>query len=61
MCDDSPLRRPEAGQPRGPKDRLREDELTAFSAGHAGIVRIPESATPEARHRSSSSPQSDTA
>lgn len=47
MCDDSPLHRPKAGQPRGPKDRLREDDLTAFSAGHAGIVRIPESATPE--------------
>jgi carboxymethylenebutenolidase len=45
MCDDSPLRRPDAGQPRGAKDRLREDELTTFGPGHAGIVRVPEGAT----------------
>ena len=47
MCDDSPLRRSQAGQPRGPKDRLREEELTVLGAGRAGIVRIPVSATPE--------------
>lgn len=38
------MRRPAAGEPRGPKDRLREDELTSFGAGFGGIVRIPETA-----------------
>lgn len=47
MCDDSPLHRPDAGQPRGPKDRLRADELTSFGADAAGVVRIPEGATAE--------------
>jgi len=45
MCDDSPLRRPAPGQPRGAKDRLRADELTSFGGGHAGIVRFPENAS----------------
>jgi carboxymethylenebutenolidase len=47
MCDDSPLRRPAAGQPRGAKDRLRTDELTSFGGEHAGIVVIPEEASAE--------------
>lgn len=45
MCNDSPLRRPAAGQPRGAKDRLRADELTSFGGGYAGIVRIPDDAS----------------
>lgn len=44
MCDDSPLRRPPPGRPRGAKDRLRADELTSFGSGHAGIVRMPANA-----------------
>jgi carboxymethylenebutenolidase len=38
------MRRPAAGEPRGPKDRLREDELTWFGPGSGGIVRFPEAA-----------------
>lgn len=45
MCNDSPLRRPAAGQPRGAKDRLRADELTSFGGGYAGILRIPDDAS----------------
>jgi carboxymethylenebutenolidase len=45
VCDESPLTRPAAGQVRGPKDRLRADELTSFGDRSAGIVRMPDSAT----------------
>ena len=48
MCDDSPLRRPQPGQPRGLTDRLRADELIDFAPGHAGVLAIPEGATAEA-------------
>jgi len=47
MCDNSPLRRPADGEPRGAKDRLRADELTSFGSTHAGIVRVPDGATSE--------------
>lgn len=47
MCDDSPLARPHATEPRGAKDRLRADELTGFAAGCAGIVRLPADASAE--------------
>lgn len=47
MCDNSPLRRPDDGQPRGAKDRLRADELTSFGGTHAGIVSIPAGASAE--------------
>ena len=45
MCDDSPLRRPPAGTTRGPKDRLRADELIEFSPVSSGILCLPPGAS----------------
>lgn len=41
MCDDSSLRQPPAGESRGPKDRLRRDELSQFAPRHEGICLAP--------------------
>ncbi|HEY7047849.1 MAG TPA: dienelactone hydrolase family protein [Jatrophihabitantaceae bacterium] len=41
------MHRPPTGVARGPRDRLSADELTEFSANSAGIVCVPDDATPQ--------------
>lgn len=45
MCDDSPMRQPGPGQPRGAKDRLRTDEMVELGPGTLGWLARPEPAT----------------
>lgn len=45
MCDESPLRQPGPGERRGPKDRLRVDEMVPLSGQTRGILRTPARAT----------------
>lgn len=42
MCDDSPMRQPGPGQPRGAKDRLRVDEMVELAPGTLGVSAQPQ-------------------